>query len=322
MSQKTFADINWEGKVKRTRREQFLSEMEQVVPWKELERLIKPVAPKTVPREVGGRPAHPVPVMLRIYFCQNWYQLSDEGAEDTLYDSESVRRFCMGSASIAMIPDASSITRFRHLLETHGLQKKLFARVNRLLLDKGIITKTGTIVDASIINAPSSTKNENKLRDPEMTQTKKGNQWYFGMKCHIGVDEKSGAVHTVIGSTARDADIAHVEELLHGDEKTVLGDKAYASGDLAALLGKRGTKLLVPKKKPRDSELSLSQKEKNRRLSARRAIGEHPFQVIKHIFRYRKVRYRGIFKNLQQQITLFMLANLYKLRFHPKLIRA
>lgn len=296
--------------------------MERVIPWKELEKLIRPVAPRTVPSEVGGRPAHPVWVMLRIYFCQNWYQLSDEGVEDTLYDSESVRRFCMGSASIEAIPDASSVTRFRHLLEAHGIQKKLFARVSTLLSEKGIVTKTGTIVDATIIHAPPSTKNETKTRDPEMSQTKKGNQWYFGMKCHIGVDERSGVVHTVAASTAKDADITHIESLLHGGEKVVLGDRGYASRQLTETLKVKRVRFLTPKLKPKGQDLSEAQRERNRKLSARRAHVEHPFHVMKCVFGYRKTRYKGLWKNFLNQVTLLLLANLYKLRYHKRLLQA
>ena len=240
MTQRTFADLNWEQKEKKTRRERFLGEMELVVPWKELVKLIAPVAPRCKPGATGGRPAYPVEVMLRIYLCQTWYNLSDDGMEDTLYDSESVRRFCLGQSSVDAVPDERSIRRFRHLLETENLQEKLMQRVTRLFSDKGIMTKSGTIVDATIIHAPTSTKNESKQRDPEMSHTKKGNQYYFGMKCHVGVDAESGIVHT-----------------------------------------------------------------------ARRAIGEHPFHVIKNIFRYTKVRYRGILKNSLHLQTLCMLASLY-----------
>ena len=321
MSQKTFSDFAWEGKERVTRRERFLSEMEAVVPWKEFERLIAPHAPRVIPSEEGGRPAHPVSVLLRIHFCQNWYQLSDEGAEDALYDSESVRRFCMGSGAMNEIPSASSIRRFRHLLESHGLQEKLFARVAKLLTEKGIVTKSGTIVDATIIHAPSSTKNETKKRDPEMSQTKKGNQWYFGMKCHIGVDEESGVVHTAVASTAKDADITHLESLLHGDEDVVIGDRGYASRHAKETLEAEGVRLLTPKKKPRDGELSKREKERNRKLSARRAHVEHPFHVIKVLFGYRKTRYRGLLKNFCNQLTLLLLANLYKLRHDSRLVQ-
>ena len=228
MSQKTFADLSWDRKDKTTRREKFLAEMSKAIPWKELESLILPVAPSVVPSDVGGRPAYPVSVMLRIYFCQSWYQLSDDAAEDSLYDIESVRRFCIGSASVEHIPDERSIRRFRHLLEEHMLPEKLMQKVTCILSQKGIVTKQGTIVDATLIHAPSSTKNETKTRDPEMSSTKKNNKWHFGMKCHIGVDEKSGIVHTVVASTAKEADITCLPALLHGEEVTVRGDSAYS----------------------------------------------------------------------------------------------
>lgn len=311
MTQKTFADLNWELKQKKTRRERFLEEMAVAVPWKQLEKLVKPVAPQSEPGELGGRPGYRVAVMLRIYFCQTWYNLSDDGMEDTLYDSESVRRFCLGEAAVEGVPDERSIRRFRHLLEEHRLQEKLMQRVNRLFSDKGILTKTGTIVDATIIHAPTSTKNESKQRDPEMRHTKKGNQFYFGMKCHIGVDAGSGVIHTALCSHAKVADIEMLPALLHGEEKEVIGDRAYCSESDSEELKDKGVRLLTPKKKPVGGKLTEDERERNRRLSARRAIGEHPFHVIKNIFRYTKVRYRGIMKNSCHITTLCMLASLY-----------
>lgn len=322
MTQKTFSDYEWEIKGKRTRREKFLLEMEEVIPWEKFEELIAPVAPKEVPGEPGGRPAYAVSVMLRIYFCQSWYSLSDEGVEDALYDSESLRRFCLGARPRREVPDETSIRRFRHLLEKHQLQKVLFKHLTRLLSERGIVSKEGTIVDATLIHAPSSTKNQTKTRDPEMTQTKKGNQWYFGMKCHIGVDEKSGVVHTVIPSTARDADIKYLPALLHGEEKVVRGDSAYCSEPDREELAEQEVTLLTPQKKKQGKKLSAAACQRNRKLSARRAIVEHPFGVIKHIFNYRKVRYKGILKNSLHQFTLFMLANLYRFRRQPQLLQA
>lgn len=240
MSQKTFADISWERKEKTTRRERFLAEMTLAVPWKELESLLRPVAPRVVPSDIGGRPAYSVSVMMRIYFCQSWYSLSDEAAEDALYDIESIRRFCLGSASLDSVPDESSIRRFRHLLEEHRLAEKLMQTVNRLLSEKGIMTKRGTIVDATLIDAPSLTKNKDGKRDPEMSSTKKNNTWHFGMKCHIGVDEDSGVVHTVIASTAKEADNTYLPALLHGEESVVRADSAYGSQpDREELRGQR-----------------------------------------------------------------------------------
>lgn len=314
MSQRTFADLSWERKEKTTRRERFLAQMQEAIPWKELEALVRPVAPRTVPTEVGGRPGYPVSVMLRIYFCQSWYQLSDDGAEDALYDIESVRRFCVGSASVDDIPDERSIRRFRHLLEEHKLQEELMRRVTRLLSERGIVTKHGTIVDATIIHAPSSTKKESKTRDPEMSSTKKNNKWHFGMKAHIGVDEASGVVHTVVASTAKEADITYLPALLHGEETVVRGDAAYASEADREELEDRDVRLLTPRKTPPGGSLSEEDKAYNRRLASKRAPGEHPFHVVKCIFGYRKVRYKGLHKNFLHQLTLFMLANLYKVR--------
>lgn len=322
MRQRTFADLSWERKEKTTRRERFLGEMSEAIPWKELERLIEPVAPSVVPSEVGGRPAYPVSVMLRVYFCQSWYQLSDDGAEDALYDIESVRRFCTGSTSVDRIPDERSIRRFRHLLEEHELQEELMRRVTRLLSEKGIVTKHGTIVDATLVHAPSSTKNSTSARDPEMSSTKKNNRWHFGMKCHIGVDEESGVVHTVVASTAKDADITYLGALLHGEETVVRGDAAYASEVDRDELEDEGVRLLTPKKTPIGGQLTDKERENNRKLCSKRAVVEHPFRIVKCIFGYRKVRYRGLHKNFLHQLTLFMLANLYKVRHiltsHPQ----
>jgi len=320
--QKTFSDLAWEKKEKRTRRDVFLGEMDGVIPWRELERIVRPYAPRSTPGVAGGRPGHPVSVMLRVYFCQNWYQLSDEGVEDTLYDSESVRRFCLGNAALEAIPDASSIFRFRNLLEENKLQERLFGLVSTRLQAAGVMTKTGTIVDATIIHAPSSTKNEEKQRDPEMSQTRKGNQWYFGMKCHVGVDEESGLVHTVVPSTARETDVEHFWSLLHGEEQTVIGDRGYVSEANAERLYIEDRELLTPTRKPKGGELSRRAKARNRKVSGRRAIGEHVFWVMKCLFGYRKTRYRGLQKNYLQQVTLMMLSNLYRVRHQPEVCRA
>lgn len=323
MSQRTFAEISWDGKGKTTRREKFLAEMAVAVPWKELEALIEPVAPSETPSEHGGRPAYPVSVMLRIYFCQSWYQLSDDAAEDSLYDIESMRRFCLGTALVEAVPDERSIRRFRHLLEEHKLPQILMQRVNRLLSEQGIFTKHGTIVDATLFHAPSTTKNKAQSRDPEMSSTKKNNNWHFGMKAHIGVDEDSGIVHTVVATTAKDGDITCLPALIHGQEATVRGDAAYASEPDREELADNNIALLTPKKQPVGGELTDKERAQNRRLSSKRAKGEHPFRIVKCLFGYRKVRYKGIFKNFMHQTTLFLLSNLYLLRrlVHKKKIR-
>ena len=288
--------------------------MELVVPWTLLEESIRPYAARETPGMQGGRPGYPVGVMLRIYFCQSWYSLSDDGMEDSLYDSESIRRFCLGSSSLNAVPDERTIRRFRHLLEEHQLTKELHRKVNRLLSEKGIFTKEGTIVDATLIHAAPSTKNQEKKRDPEMTQTKKGNLWYFGMKCHIGVDEKSRIIHSVAATTAKDADVTVLHALLHGEETVVIGDRAYDSEADREELADKDVRLITPKKKPQNRELTEREKERNRRISSRRAPCEHPFHIIKNIFGYRKVRYKGLMKNHLHQVTLCLLANLYLVR--------
>lgn len=314
MNQRTFAELSWDGKGRTTRRERFLNEMAVAIPWGELEGLIEPHAARETPSELGGRPAYPVSVMLRIYFCQSWYQLSDEAAEDSLYDIESMRRFCLGTASVDGVPDERSIRRFRHLLEAHKLPTLLMQRVNRMLSEQGVFTKQGTIVDATLFHAPSTTKNATKKRDPEMSSTKKNNKWHFGMKAHIGVDEDSGIVHTVEASTAKTADITYLHALVHGEERTVRGDAAYGSESDREELADEDVRLLTPTKKPVGGELSERERARNRRLCSKRAKGEHPFRIVKCIFGYRKVRYRGLFKNYMHQTTLFLLANLYHLR--------
>ena len=234
--QPAFPGLKHAMKKKLTRREQFLSEMDKVVPWQRLLGLIAPQYPKAGPK--GGRPPMPLEVMLRVYFLQNWYALSDPMAEETLYDSEAMRRFAGVELGDDRIPDETTILNFRHLLERHGLSEAIFADVNAHLADKGITLRSGTLVDATIIDAPSSTKNKAGARDPEMSSTKKGNDWYFGMKAHIGVDADSGVVHSLDTSTAKLHDSQVWDALLHGEEVSVWADKGYVSaGREAAFTG-------------------------------------------------------------------------------------
>jgi IS5 family transposase len=235
MKQTTFASLAFESKKKLTRRERFLTEMDQVVPWT---RLLKLIAPR-YPKAGNGRAPMPLETMLRIYFLQQWFNLSDPAAEASLYDIESMRRFCGIELGDHAVPDETTILNFRRLLERHRLTEAIFKSVNKLLLDQRLLLKSGTLVDATIISAPSSTKNEDRERDPEMSQTKKGNQWYFGMKVHIGTDWR-GIVHTVTTTTAKEADITQLPELLHGKESVVHGDRGYYSADANAWLKKRG----------------------------------------------------------------------------------
>jgi IS5 family transposase len=271
------------------------------------------------PRAGGrGRPPVGLASMLRIYFLQQWFALSDRQMEDALYDMESLRRFAGFSHAAAALPDETTILNFRHLLERHDLTAGLLAAVNGLLQAKGLLVSPGTMVDATIIHAASSTKNAKGERDPDMHQTKKGNQWYFGMKIHIGADVDSGAVHSVRVTAANRADISELPNLLRAADRVVFGDAGYASEEY-----KRGARALgmtwrvQDKAKPKGSlgaGLSGRQKERNRRNSGIRARVEHPFRVIKRQFGYTRVRYRGLVKNAAQVMTLVGLANLYALR--------
>lgn len=300
-------------KGKRTKREQFLAEMEQVVPWARLYAVIEPHYPKASAR--GGRPPLPLERMFRVYCLQQWYNLSDPGAEEALYDSLAMRHFALVRTDEDVIPDESSILGFRHLLEHHQLTEQVLTEINAHLSERGLYVGKGTTVDATIINAPSSTKNEKKERDPEMHQTRKGKQWYFGMKMHTGVDDGFGLVHTVQGTRANVADVNMFGELLHGGEERVHGDSAYHSKVLKAQAEASGLEFNVNERGTKHHPLTAAQKARNRRFSRVRAIGEHPYLVVKRLWGHAKVRYRGIAKNLAQMNVLFGLANLYRVRY-------
>lgn len=309
MKQTTFASLAFDAKKKLTRRERFLREMDQVVPWARLVKLIEP----HYPRAGNGRAPMPLETMLRIYFLQQWFNLSDPAAEDSLYDIESMRRFCGIELSDNAVPDETTILNFRRLLERHQLTEAIFQAVNRLLADQRLLLKSGTLVDATIISAPSSTKNADRSRDPEMTQTKKGNQWYFGMKVHIGTDRK-GIVHTVTTTTAKEADITQLPDLLHGQEKAVHGDRGYFSAEANRYLKKRGMRSRLQQRASAGHPLSRAEKARNQRWSSARAFVEHPFHVIKRLWGFVKVRYRGLAKNTARVFALMALANLYRVR--------
>ncbi len=253
--------------------------------------------------------------MLRIYCLQQWYNLSDPGAEEALYDSITMRQFVGVSSDEDVIPDETSILNFRRLLEKHDLTERLLAEINAHLCERGLFVGKGTIVDATIINAPSSTKNAEKERDPEMHQTRKGKQWYFGMKVHTGTDTDSGLVHTVIAASANLADVNVVGELLHGQEESLHGDSAYHSKALKEEAEAAGIEFNVNQRGTRSHPVTQRQRARNRRLSRVRATVEHPFLVVKRLWGHAKVRYRGIKKNLAQMHTLFALANLYRVRY-------
>jgi IS5 family transposase len=300
-------------KGKQTRREVFLAEMERAIPWARLCALIEPHYPKGSP--AGGRPPLPLERMFRIYCLQQWYNLSDPGAEDALYDSIAMREFAGVRTDADVIPDESSILNFRRLLESHQLTEALFVEINAHLAERGFIVGKGTVVDATIINAPSSTKNVEQKRDPEMHQTRKGKQWYFGMKVHTGTDADSGIVHTVSGTAANEADVNMLGELLHGAEECLRGDSAYHSKPLKAQAAAAGIAFEVNERGSKNAPLTKKQRTRNRRLSRVRAIVEHPFLVVKRLWGHAKVRYRGIAKNLAQMRMLFGLANIYRVRY-------
>ena len=308
--QRTFAGLAWDSKKKVTRRERFLAEMEAVIPWTDLVALIAPHYPKSV----RGRPAMPLATMLRLYFLQHWFNLSDPAAEEALYDSEAMRRFARVELGEEAIPDETTILHFRHLLEQHQLPERLFAAVRGLLEQKGLLLKAGTIVDATIITAPTSTKNATTQRDPEMRQTRKGNTWYFGMKVHVGTDRR-GIVHALTTTDAATADVTQLPQLLHGEERALYGDQAYWNeGDRQAAAA-AGVRYRVNRRGHWRQPLTAYWKRVNQARSRVRARGEHAFHVVKTLWGAGKVRYRGLAKNTARMFTLFALANLYLLRY-------
>jgi IS5 family transposase len=309
MKQTTFESLAWSGKGKVTRRERFLTEMDAVIPWQALIKLIQPHYPK------AGNGTQPMPLerMLRIHFMQHWFNLSDPAMEDSLYDSESMRRFVGIELAEDAVPDESTILRFRRMLEQHRLSEKIFAQIRKLLEGKRLLLKSGTIVDATIIEAPTSTKNADGERDPEMHQARKGKEWHFGMKAHVGTDRR-GIVHTLKTTAANVADISQMHELLHGQEKEVFGDQAYWSESHRQGAKAVGVRYRVNRRRSGETPLSAHHKSINRIRSKARARCEHPFQVVKHLWGFTKVRYRGLAKNTARLFTAFALANLYLLR--------
>jgi len=307
--QQTFAGLAWREKGKVTRREQFLAEMNAVIPWSRLLKLIEPYYPK------AGRGRQPIGLetMLRIYFLQIWFDLSDPAAEDAIYDSESMRRFAGIELSDDTVPDETTILRFRHLLEKHELTESIFGEVKELLQSKGLLLRSGTIVDATIIAAPSSTKNATKSRDPEMKQTRKGNMWHFGMKVHVGTDRR-GVVHSLTTTNAAVADITQMSELLHGGESEIFGDQAYwKEADRQRFLD-AGVRYRVNRRGTFHRPLTDHQKTINQSRSRTRARGEHAFRIVKRLWGFAKVRYRGLAKNTARAFASFALANLYLVR--------
>lgn len=311
--QLSFAQSEYAGKKKVTRRERFLGEMEQVVPWVRLCAVIEP----HYPQGRRGRPPIGIERMLRIYFLQQWYALADEALEDALYDSQAMRTFAGIDLSVEAVPDATTLLKFRHLLEAHGLTRQIFEEVGVLLSERKLLMKEGTIVDATILAAPCSTKNMRKERDPEMHQTRKGNQWYFGMKAHIGADAQSGLVHRVAGTAANVADIAQTHALLHGQEKEAHADAGYLGVEKREEIANKHPDIAWHVAAKRGKVKAMTEgplkalHQHLEKLKAKvRARVEHPFHIIKNLFKHRKTRYRGLAKNTAQLHTLFALANL------------
>jgi IS5 family transposase len=311
--QMSFAQSEYARKKKITRREKFLGEMEKVVPWPRLLGLIEPHYPKGE----RGRPPIGIERMLRIYFLQQWYTLADEALEDALYDSQALRTFAGIDLGMESVPDATTLLNFRHLLEEKDLTKAILTEINAHLGERHLLMREGTIVDATIIAAPPSTKNAGKERDPEMHQTKKGNEWHFGMKAHVGVDAASGLVHTVIGTAANVSDIQCASQALHGEEKAAYADAGYTGVEKRpeVVAEHADTQWIVAAKRGKVKALpeglikELTQKLERLKAQVRAKV-EHPFHVVKNLFGFRKVRYRGLAKNTAQLHVLFALANL------------
>lgn len=320
--QMSFAQVEYAGKKKQTRRDKFLRQMEQVVPWQRLIAVVEPHYPKSGRR---GRPPIALHKMLRMYFVQNWYGLADEAVEDAIYDSQALRDFCSIDLAVESVPDATSLLNFRHLLENNRLPQAMLTEVNALLAERGLLMNRGTLIDATLIAAPSSTKNEKRERDPEMHQTKKGNQWYFGMKAHIGADAQYGLVHTVVSTAANVSDVSQTAKLLHGKETVIGADAGYVGApkreEVQQTLKDNKQQVewrIARRRKPikamaEDWKKQLAQVYETLKAKMRARV-EHPFHVIKNIFKHKKTRYRGLTKNDAQLNILFALSNLYLVR--------
>jgi transposase, IS5 family len=307
MRQPTLSDNGFEKFRKKTRKEQFLDEMEVIIPWQDLTQAIEPFYPQ--PEGAGRRPIG-IERMLRIHFLQHWFNLSDPAVEEALYDSRALRQFVGIDLGREPVPDETTVCKFRHLMEQHNLGDQLFHLVNQFLQENGLKVSRGTIVDASIIHAPSSTKNQKKQRDPEMHQTRKGNQWYFGMKAHIGVDSNTKLIHSVVATAANVHDSQILGDLLHGNETRVWGDSAYTGQKHVLAEQAPAAKDFTQAKGSRNRHLTQGDRATNRNKSRVRAKVEHQFAVIKRQFGFNKVRYRGLAKNAHRLFVACALSNL------------
>ena len=308
MSQLSFASLPLKNI--KIRAQKFLDEMDQIIPWQKLVNVIEPHYPKA---GNGRRPMNLL-MMVKIYCLQQWYSLSDPAMEEAIYDRISFQRFLKLDLMVDRVPDETTILKFRHLLEKHNLTAQIFATISTYLQNKGLLMRKGTIVDATIVASPSSTKNKEKKRDPEMSSTKKHGQYYFGMKMHTGVDVDSGLIHSLEISTAKVHDIKMMPSLLHGKEKAVFGDKGYTSDKDKHYARDAEVYWGVLDKNKRNRTLSSKQKKRNRKLASIRSKVEFPYLIIKRLWGHRKTRYRGLMKNLSQWHMLTTLSNLYQAR--------
>ena len=317
MKQATFTDIEYSFRKKKTRREEFLEIMDEIIPWDEWAGVIEPYYPKGK----RGRPPMGIEKMLRMYLLQIWFNLSDPATEDAIYDSYAMRKFTGIDFMKESVPDETTLCKFRHLLEEHGLNKLFFDAINRAMVQTGHMMKGGSIVDATIIDAPSSTKNADKARDPEMHQTRKGNEWRFGMKCHIGADAGSGLVHTITVTPANRHDITQAVSLIREDDEVVYGDSGYLGiqkrDEIKGNEHFSGIDFRIarrPRSLPRTSDNAFDwERYIERRKASVRCKVEHAFRIIKCQFGYKKVRYRGLRKNENRLYAMFACANLYSL---------
>lgn len=320
--QMSFSEVEYAGKKKQTRRDRFLAEMARAIPWARLMAVVEPHYPKSGRR---GRPPIGLERMLRMYFIQQWYGLADEAVEDAIYDSQALRRFCGIDLAVESVPDATTLENFRHLLERHELTVAMLAEVNATLRERGLLMSKGTLIDATLIAAPPSTKNRDRERDPDAHQTKKGNQWYFGFKAHIGADDQTGLVHTVVTTAANVSDVSQAAALLTGEEIRVEADAGYVGiekrPEMQAHLGplpQAVTFHVARRRAPIRKMLDGWQKDlvlaAEKLKASIRAKVEHPFHVVKNIFKHRKARYRGLSKNHAQLTMLFALSNVYLVR--------
>ena len=312
MKQQSLVINGFEQYRKKTRKAVFLEQMDEILPWTELCKAIEPFYPNASP--LGGRPTVGIERMLRIHFLQHWFELSDPGAEEALYDSNAMPAFVGIDLGNERVPDETTICKFRHLMERHNLGGELFRLVNVYLEENGLKLSRGTIVDATIIDAPRSTKNKKRQRDPDMESTRKGNQWYFGMKAHIGVDSQSKLIHSVMVASASMHDSQVLDDLLHGDERRVYGDSAYTGQKARMEAVAPVAKDFTHKRGHRNRPLTDKERQANRYKSKIRPRVEHLFGVIKHRFGYRKVRYKGLSKNAQAVFTKCALANMWVAR--------